>query len=215
MKLDRDVIVAAALRLLDEVGLDGLTLRRLAQELDVQAPALYWHVRNKRELLDLMAAQLTLDNIEMAGLGPGETWRDLVIATSHAQRRTLLAHRDGARLVAGARPLEALLPRLEEMLAPLVEAGFTPGQAMRAIMTVSLYVGGFVLEEQAEQARWAERESSDADRAEFLLLIARPGLQTVMKAFAESGDPNGDEAFQDGLQLIVDGLAQVLARNGR
>jgi len=53
--LDPALVVLVALKLLDEVGLDGLTLRRLAAELGVQAPALYWHFANKRELLDHMA----------------------------------------------------------------------------------------------------------------------------------------------------------------
>jgi TetR/AcrR family tetracycline transcriptional repressor len=211
--LDRDAIVTTALGLLDDVGLDGLTLRRLAQELGVQAPALYWHVRNKRELLDLMAARIMFDNVQMTELGPGQTWSDLLRANAHGQRRALLAHRDGARLVAGARPLEELLPLLEQILSPLVEAGFTPGQAMRANMTLSLFVGGFVLEEQAERARWAEQALTDDDRAEFLRLVSRPGLETVITAFAESGDPNGEDAFREGVQLIIDGLAQVLVRN--
>ena len=53
--LDREHVVRVALRLLDEAGLDGLTLRRLAAELDVKAPALYWHFANKQDLLDHMA----------------------------------------------------------------------------------------------------------------------------------------------------------------
>jgi TetR/AcrR family tetracycline transcriptional repressor len=211
--LDRDTIVTVALKLLDEVGLEGLTLRRLAQQLGVQAPALYWHVRNKRELLDLMAARIMLDTPHVSEPEPGGSWQDIFVANAHAQRQALLAHRDGARLVAGSRPLEELLPRLEAVLRPLVRAGFTAGQAMRAMMTLSLFVGGFVLEEQAEQARWAEHEVTDADRAEFLRLVSRPGLDTVTEAFAESGDPNGEDAFREGIQLIVDGLAQMLAAN--
>jgi len=55
MKLQRETVVAAALKLLDEVGMDGLSTRRLAQELGVQQPSLYWHFKNKRELLDALA----------------------------------------------------------------------------------------------------------------------------------------------------------------
>jgi TetR/AcrR family tetracycline transcriptional repressor len=210
--LDRDTIVTAALKLLNEVGLDGLTLRRLAQALGVRAPALYWHVRDKRELLDLMAARITLDCRPITDPGPGETWQDTVVANGCAQRHSLLAYRDGARLVAGASPLEASLPHLQEALAPLVRAGFTPAQAIRGVMTISLFVGAFVVEEQAEKARRAEQELTDADPAECPPLVSRPGLDTVLRAFAESGDPSGDDAFHEGLQLIVDGLTQQLAR---
>ncbi len=209
--LDRDTIVTAALDLLDEVGLDGLTLRRLAQKLGVQAPALYWHVRNKQELLDLMAARLGVEN-EVDTLIPGETWQELLTRNTYAQRERLLSYRDGARLVAGTRPMEELVPRMERALAPLVGAGFTPGQALRALTTLNLFIHGFVLKEQAEQARWVEAGRSEAELGAFHRLVARPEFSTVKQAFEESGDPNGEDAFRDGIRCIVDGLAQMLAR---
>ncbi len=212
--LDRDTIVTTALTLLDEVGLDGLTLRRLAQELGVQAPALYWHVRNKQELLDLMAGRVAFEEEDDDyTIGPGQTWQDLFVRGAYASRRRLLAHRDGARLVAGTRPLESLFPRLAQALTPLVAAGFTPGQAIRALTTLNMFVGGFVLEEQAERARWAEYGITDLDRSTFERLMARPEFATVVAAFDECGDPNGEDAFRDGVQFIVDGLAQALARS--
>ncbi|MFP3693803.1 TetR family transcriptional regulator, partial [Burkholderia sp. SIMBA_048] len=54
-KLDREAVVGTALELLNEVGVDGLTTRKLADRLGVQQPALYWHFRNKRALLDALA----------------------------------------------------------------------------------------------------------------------------------------------------------------
>ena len=64
MALDRTKMIAAALELLDEEGLEGLTLRRLATKLKVQAPAIYWHFKNKQELLDEMAS-----SVFRAGMG--------------------------------------------------------------------------------------------------------------------------------------------------
>ncbi|HEX6836091.1 MAG TPA: helix-turn-helix domain-containing protein, partial [Polyangia bacterium] len=52
MALSREDVLAGAMRLLDEVGLDALTMRRLAEELDVQAGAIYYHFKDKQELLD-------------------------------------------------------------------------------------------------------------------------------------------------------------------
>lgn len=77
MKLDANVIGAAALELLDETGLDGLTMRKVASALNVQAPALYWHVKNKQELLDVMARAVftaAVDRVEgRAGARAGRT----------------------------------------------------------------------------------------------------------------------------------------------
>ncbi len=54
-KLDKGTVIAAALELLNEVGMDSLTTRKLAERLKVQQPALYWHFQNKRALLDALA----------------------------------------------------------------------------------------------------------------------------------------------------------------
>ena len=56
--LDRARVADTALKLLNEVGLDGLTLRAIAKELDVKAPALYWHFKDKQALLDEMATEM-------------------------------------------------------------------------------------------------------------------------------------------------------------
>ena len=60
-KLDQGAVVSAAFEVLNSVGLDGLSLRLVAERLGVQAPALYWHVHNKAELISLMAATFSED----------------------------------------------------------------------------------------------------------------------------------------------------------
>src|ERR1044071_590780 len=111
--LTRQTIIQTALRLLDQVGLEGLTVRRLAADLGVQSPALYWHLRSKQELLDAMADAITV----AAGMGPphhGESWQHWLARPARASRRSLLAHRDGARIVANARMSPATLGMLDE-----------------------------------------------------------------------------------------------------
>ncbi len=102
--LDQSTVVQTALELLKKVGLDGLTTQRLADELGVKSPALYWHFHNKQELLDAMADAF----IRGAGMGPprsGETWQQWLARRVHAYRTSLLAYPDSARIVAGARQL--------------------------------------------------------------------------------------------------------------
>ena len=77
MPLQRETVVRAALHLLDEVGLDGLTVRRLATYLDIQNPTLYWHFTNKQELLNCMAELMISDAFaELQPLGPDQDWAD-------------------------------------------------------------------------------------------------------------------------------------------
>src|SRR5512140_1599360 len=102
--LDQSTVVQVALELLKKVGLDGLTTRRLAAELGVKSPALYWHFHNKQELLDAMADTL----IREAGMGPshsGETWQEWLARRARAYRKSLLAYPDSARIVVEAQQL--------------------------------------------------------------------------------------------------------------
>ncbi len=57
-RLDKSKVINSALELLNEVGIEGLTTRKLAQKLGVEQPTLYWHVKNKRALLDALAIEM-------------------------------------------------------------------------------------------------------------------------------------------------------------
>ncbi|GAA0539722.1 TetR/AcrR family transcriptional regulator C-terminal domain-containing protein [Paractinoplanes ferrugineus] len=196
--LSREVLIEAGLRLLDEVGLDGLSVRRLATELGVQSPALYWHVKTKQELLDGMASAV----ITSAGMGPprdGESWPDWIRRRARAYRKSLLSHRDGARLVTSARRAPGALAGFEQELAAMVRIGFPAALALRTIMTVGDYTNGFVLQEQAR--------IGPPSAAEVELLATLP---TLSEAFRSGGYREPDEVFEHGLNVLVAGTAAVL-----
>jgi AcrR family transcriptional regulator len=206
----RQIMIETALRLLDEVGLDGLTVRRLAAELGVRSPSLYWHIRTKQELLDGMADTI----IQAAGMGPprdGESWQDWLIRRAHAYRRSVLAHRDGARLVATAQWLSpTAIKTFDEELTAMVERGFIPVLALRTIAALSRYVSGFVLQEQAERR---EPQATPAQQLAALAGLLDGGTSaTLFTALREGGSPLGEEAFEYGLRLIIDGATAALAR---
>lgn len=153
--LTREGIVRAALDALDEVGLDGLTVRVLAGRLGVRPGALYWHFRDKRELLDEMATTLVRD----LASGPGPQvertdWAGYLRATARSLRAMLLAHRDGARMFSGRYLTDdAVLARMEEPLGVLTDAGMPLAEAVLAWLTLYDFVIGFVIEEQAVRPR--------------------------------------------------------------
>ena len=126
MTLTRDAVVDAAVDLLGEVGLEGLSLRRLARDLGVSAPTLYWHVADKRTLLDHVAERLLADQWQVTPPAPGEDWADWLRERAVVQYRALVAHRDAARVVAGNRPTEASMPAVEVVLGTLIDAGLIP-----------------------------------------------------------------------------------------
>lgn len=148
--LDRDRIVRTALDLLDEVGLEGLTMRRLAARLDVQAGALYRHIRDKGELLDLLVEAICAEQREP---DPALPWREQVRALAGDQLRILRSRRDAARLAASTVPNGAERMRLiEASLRALRAAGFTAADAAQISLLLNTYVTGLVLEEEASPA---------------------------------------------------------------
>ncbi len=198
-------MIAAALELLDEAGLDGLTLRRLASKLNVQAPAIYWHFKNKQELLDEMASAVLRAGVRQLPLSAGVKWDKWAMAYGKGLRQILLLHRDGAKMVSGTRLTDnSLYAPMESSLRSLVDAGFSPKISMAALSTVYSYVVGFVIEEQAVCPRPGERDefygpqqrSQRVDAEKFPLAL-------------EAGDlfSNFDQHFETGMKLIIAGIA--------
>lgn len=120
---DRDGVVDAALRLLDEVGLADLTMRRLAATLEVQPSALYWHFENKQSLLAAVADRIVADGVRTI---PADADAPTV---ARGLRTALLARRDGAEVVLST---QALALGAGEAHARLRHALRLTGDAVRA-----------------------------------------------------------------------------------
>ncbi|MFG3096012.1 TetR/AcrR family transcriptional regulator C-terminal domain-containing protein [Streptomyces sp. NPDC048202] len=201
--LDRRKVADTALRLLNETGLDGLTLRAIARELDVKAPALYWHFKDKQALLDEMATEMYRRMAAGAVLDPADTWQERLLAACRGLRAALTGYRDGAKVFSGSRFTGTEhAPAMESHLRVLTGAGFTLAQAVQAMRTANMYTIGFVTEEQGVRPLPGERrEGYDVEErarrlAEFPLA-------------AEAGKllfDGYDEQFEDGLKLIVAGI---------
>jgi AcrR family transcriptional regulator len=179
-KLDRTSVITEALDLLDEVGLDAVSTRKLAGRLKVEQPSLYWHFRNKGELLSAMAEAAMTPHAAEPLPSPRDDWRAWFLENNRSFRRTLLLRRDGARLHAGFVP-SADLDRIQQKIEFLIASGLTEQDAQMAMLTAGRFTVGSVLEEQADAAT----EDLNAD-VPFI-------------------DP--ESAFEAGLALIVDGVA--------
>ncbi|GAA4853159.1 TetR/AcrR family transcriptional regulator C-terminal domain-containing protein [Luteimicrobium xylanilyticum] len=154
--LTRDQVVRAALDLLDEVGLDDLTMRALAARLDVKAAALYWHVRSKADLVDEMGTALWREALgALPARSPADRPDDLLVAFAGTLRATLLSHRDGARLFAGTYLTDVtVLEAQEPLLAALVDGGVDLDTAVEVSTVLYAFTVGATIEEQAvRQAR--------------------------------------------------------------
>jgi TetR/AcrR family tetracycline transcriptional repressor len=203
-RITSDLIAQTGLRLLNDVGLDGLSMRVLAKELGVQAPTLYWHVKNKQELLDaiadLMSAEVA-DGLEAPTRG--ETWQEWIGELARKMRRTMLKYRDGARVSAGAYASDPVVGRTVELiLRTLRDAGFPLHLAARAFPVLLHYVVGFVIEEQARigQAYSGDNPYDGDIRVDW---IRQPLMAEVS---AELYGPDTDANFEYGLGIVLTGM---------
>jgi TetR/AcrR family transcriptional regulator, tetracycline repressor protein len=149
VKIDQRQVIDVALQLLDEQGLAQLQMRAVAKRLDVQASALYWHVRNKGELLSLMSAHFY--DAALVSLPHGLSWRQWLLTFGTAFRTMLLGHRDSAQLCAIARPPAEDTDAVADKLAkPLIVAGLSRHLALSYQASVISLVLGWCIYQQSE-----------------------------------------------------------------
>jgi TetR/AcrR family tetracycline transcriptional repressor len=210
MAIERDKILDAALNLLNDVGLDQLTTRRLAERLGVQQPALYWHFRNKSALLDALNEEMLARFHGRRLPEPGEDWEAFTLANARGFRKALLSVRNGARINAGTRPTAQQFGDAERQLELYVAAGFTPQESLNIAISITRYVVGYVLEEQDERDRVEEEPEWMGDP---MAEIAKfPILSVALEPLVKGGTINTESAFEGGLQYMVAGIRASLGR---
>jgi len=210
MPLDRAAILSHAFAILNEMGLEGLTLRRLAARLGVQAPAIYWHFKNKQALLDEMATQVFREALNEAPIFDAEqTWTDWAKSYCVGLRRILLRYREGAKMFSGTYLTDATLyAPMDASLRKLTSAGFTLHQSVVGMGVLYSYVVGFVIEEQAVQPAPGEsnpkydlsHRDQRIDKDKYPLAHAAGSIM-----FADQ-----NTRFLEGVQLIIQGMAASL-----
>jgi AcrR family transcriptional regulator len=211
-KITRDVVLAAALEIIDADGADGLSMRRLARALDRDPMILYRHAPNKAALLDGVAetvlAQLTVDSAD-------PDWAAQLRTVARGYRRLALAHPKMVPLLV-TRPLAtplALRPHgtlrpLEDILALLTAAGFRGADALHIYRALFGFLHGHVLNELQELVENPE-ETDDLLRlglhrlplSEFPLLRS---LASVLAAY------DGAAELERGLDILLAGLTATL-----
>ncbi|VVE27456.1 TetR family transcriptional regulator [Pandoraea iniqua] len=211
MAIQRDDVVQTALALLDGGGMEGVTLRKVAQALDIQAPSLYWHFANKQALLDAMADAMLQDVAR--DVSPDADWRAVLDAVSLEIRHAFNAYRDGARVFAGTyETTENVLRTGEAMIAAFVRAGADIELATTTAFSVVYYVVGFVIEEQAFNAEASsEKAAESVARKTAFLNAAKQTYPLSWQARQHLFAPDFDKRFSVGIDLLLSGFAQQLA----
>ena len=197
--LNKSRIVDGAFAVLDDVGIDGLTVRALANRLGVKAPALYWHFDSKQTLLDEMGTEVTRRiGATLDELPDDVDLSHAVRAYAVAMRSEYLHHRDGARTFSGTRLTDpSVLRRQERSLASWTRQGFTLEQIVDCFEIITSFVVGFVIEEQ-ERAQSAP-ERYDLDRRDAKVGDDHP----LTVAAGHLTFRSADERFARHLDVII------------
>ncbi|MGN6206890.1 TetR family transcriptional regulator [Humibacter sp.] len=197
MPLNRERVLEEALRLVDDDGLDALSLRTLAARLKVQAPTLYWHVKNKSELLDALADAI-MDEAIAAVPDPGEypNGREWLLEALGVLRGAVLRHPDGARIISGSRYSLRRADFSETAMAALVERGMDAQDARLLVLVGERFTVGWVLEEQSPAPN-GPAPSVDELQARFPV-----ASKAIGDYFAGTGR-TADDLFRDGARLIL------------
>lgn len=206
--LTRSRIVAAAIKILDRHGVDGLSMRTLAQELHTAATSLYRHVHDKGELLDLTVDALMAE-IQLPADDPD--WRVSMRAVSMNMRAVLMSHRNaavlrGTRLAIGPNTLRVM----EYVCSRLLASGFSEDDAGAAAATIFNYTIGCVLGEvlpnaeiEASGYTWEQFAAEMSTRIAALPLDRYPLMGRMLPMLLGH---HHSAPFEYGLDALLDGL---------
>lgn len=204
--LDRERIVEAGLRLVDAEGVEALSLRRLAVELGVTPMAVYWHVRDKAELLDRIGERV----LEMVVVPePAGDWRRQLRDVHLAMLEPILAHPNAVDLMVGrARFGPAGITLFERILAILRDAGFAPTAAFDAYQSLYLFQLGFT----ATARRSPEFRAIQAQGAAYLRSLDPAAFPAIAEVAPVIGARSLVEQHEVGLAVVIEGIAAALPR---
>ena len=217
VRLSRERIVRAAVELADAEGLDGLSMRRLADELDAAPMALYRHVAHKDDLIDGMI-DVVFEELEIP---TGSGWRAAMRERANGMRQALRRHPWAVGLMEAGTPGVASFRHHNATMRSLrEEAGLPFPMAVHAYSAMDSYIYGFALQEKTLPFRDSDeavREGERRQRAAEAIITpeafaeAYPFLADIAQQLAAS-PYDFDGEFEFGLELVLDGIDRLRKR---
>lgn len=216
-RLSRERVLRAAVAIADRDGIDALTMRELAEGLGAGAMSLYYHVPNKDVLLDGMV-DLVFSEIELPSTELD--WKAALRRRALSTRDALRRHPWALGLMESTKaPGPADLRLHDAVLGCLLHAGFSVEMAVQAYSVQDAYIYGFALQERnlpyntrEEFAQGAQRRVDEVEASMNDVAAAYPHLAKVVAGFVAKQGYSFAEAFEFGLDVILNGLEQFRTR---
>jgi AcrR family transcriptional regulator len=200
-RIDRTAIAEAVL----EIGLDGISMKAVADHLGVSVAGLYHHVRNRRELL-VLAAEYSMAQVP-APEDRGQHWDEWLrewarhVYTSFVEEPEVLS-----QFLSGALKWEAMVDVIDSVIRVLGRAGFDPAEALAAFDTVALYAVGAAAHELRRRGAAGEGRSTLAD-LHRVIASRPPGELSGVRALLELPPIHLGEDFEEQLTTVLVGIA--------
>jgi AcrR family transcriptional regulator len=213
--LDRERIVAAAVALADEGGLDGVSLRKVAARLNAGPMRLYGYISTKQELFDLM-----MDEVygEILPREEPADWREALHTLAHRTRHATLRHEWLADLLGGRPALGPNALAVGEATLAALDGLTDIDTAMRAVETVGAYFTGAIRREianlRAERITGlSHQEWQRASGPHVTRMLATGRFPALAKAVYDGTDVDAEASFATGLDWVLDAVAAKLTRS--
>lgn len=215
--LDRERIVAAAVELADEGGLEAVSLRKVAARLNAGPMRLYGYLSTKQELLDLMVDEVYAEILpETPGERPGD-WREALGSLAHRTRRAALRHPWLADLLGGRPALGPNALAVAESTLSALDGLADVDTVLRAVETVNAYSTGAIRREiahlRAERATGLSTRDWQRAHGPYLTrMLATGRFPAVGRAVRDGTDVDAETSFTTGLDWVLDAVAARLTR---
>ncbi|MFF8534322.1 TetR/AcrR family transcriptional regulator [Streptomyces sp. NPDC015532] len=212
--LDRERIVAAAIALADEGGLEAVSLRKVAARLNAGPMRLYGYIATKEELLDLMVDEV---QAEILPEERSSGWREALRNLANGTRQTALRHEWLADLLGGRPTLGPNGLAVAEATLAALDGLADIDTVMRAVETVSSYFTGAIRREianlRAERASGLSRHEWQRASGPYLTrMLATGRFPALTKAVRDGTDVDAEASFATGLDWVLDAVAVKLAQ---
>jgi AcrR family transcriptional regulator len=210
--LSKDRVLHAAMRMVDEGGIESLSMRKLGQALGVEAMSLYNHVANKDDILDGIV-ELVLSEIELPSAA--EDWESAIRTCAISAHDALVQHPWACNLIMSSTRIHpARLRYMDSLLRRLREAGFSAGETYHAYHALDSHILGFTLWQlghtmPGDGPRVTTKEDLAIFLATFLPTLSLheyPYLLEHAEQHLMDGSHKDEGEFEFGLRLILDGL---------
>lgn len=205
--LSKERVLRAAITLADEGGIEALTMRKLAQELGVEAMSLYYHVANKDDILDgivdTVVSEIEVPSKEVA-------WKAAIRQSAISAHDVLLRHPWACRLMLShTRVLLGRLRYMDSLLATLREGGFSPEMTHHAYHALDSHIMGFTLWEASFTFTAEDLPKLGATFLQELPTGEYPYLVEHVEQHLDESSREDEGEFEFGLDLILDGLERL------